>query len=221
MPAAPGGVALGMADVDFFWDPMCPWAWITSRWMVEVQEQRSLDVDWRFISLRVVNEEKDYDKDFPPRYPEVHGLGLKLLRVAAAVREQHGRDRLGALYTALGNRIHVEKDRESLMQVDAVGQLLASLDLPTELVSALEDTESYDQAVRADTATALERAGKDVGTPIITFGPPDGPSFFGPVISRIPRGQEALDLWDATERIARFPGFAELKRSLREPPQVA
>src|SRR4028119_2498156 len=107
MPGPTGAVGPGMADVDFFWDPMCPWAWITSRWMVEVQEQRSMDVDWRFISLRVVNDAKDYDKDFPPRYPEVHGLGLKLLRVAAAVREQHGRDRLGALYTALGNRPHV------------------------------------------------------------------------------------------------------------------
>ena len=222
MPAAAHGVGPGMADVDFFWDPMCPWAWITSRWMVEVQEQRSLDVDWRFISLRVVNEAKDYDKDFPPRYPEVHGLGLKLLRVAAAVREQHGPDRVADLYTALGTRIHVEKDRDSLLQgEDAVGRLLTSLDLPAELVSAMEDTGAYDQAVRTDTATALERAGKDVGTPIITFGPPDGPSFFWPVISRIPRGQEALDLWDATERIARFPGFAELKRSLREPPQVA
>ncbi len=102
-----------------------------------------------------------------------------------------------------------------------MGELLRSVDLPAELSSALEDTEQYDAAVRADTATALERAGKDVGTPIITFAPPDGPSFFGPVISRIPRGQEALDLWDATERIARFPGFAELKRSLRERPEVA
>jgi 2-hydroxychromene-2-carboxylate isomerase len=221
MPGTTGEVGRGMADVDFFWDPMCPWAWITSRWMVEVQEQRDLDVDWRFIALRVVNEDKDYDKDFPPRYPEVHGLGLRLLRVAAAVREQHGREHLGALYTALGNRIHVEGDRDSLLQPEGVAALLTSLDLPGELVSALEDTETYDKAVRADTATALERAGKDIGTPVITFAPPDGPSFFGPVISRIPRGQEALDLWEATERIARFPGFAELKRSIRERPQVA
>lgn len=210
-----------MADVDFFWDPMCPWAWITSRWMVEVQEQRGLDVDWRFIALRVVNEERDYDKEFPEGYPVAHGLGLKLLRVAAAVREQHGRERLGDLYTALGTRIHVEKGRDSLLEPEGVAELLTSLDLPAELTSALEDTGALDAAVRADTATALERAGKDVGTPVITFGPPDGPSFFGPVISRIPRGQEALDLWDATERIARFPGFAELKRSLRERPQVA
>lgn len=208
-----------MADVDFFWDPMCPWAWITSRWMVEVQHQRDLDVDWRFIALRVVNEDKNYDKDFPARYPEVHGLGLELLRVAAAVREDHGRERLGDLYTALGTKVHVDQDRDALMEDGSVAEILRSLDLPAELADARNDEDRYDAAVRSDTATALERAGKDVGTPVITFAPPDGPSFFGPVISRIPRGQEALDLWDATERIARFPGFAELKRSLREKPQ--
>lgn len=210
-----------MADVDFFWDPMCPWAWITSRWMVEVQEQRHLDVDWRFIALRVVNEDKDYDTDFPPKYPELHGLGLKLLRMAAAVREQHGREHLGALYTALGTRIHVERGRDSLFDPGGVEALLQGLDLPGELAKVMDDEGEWDALVRNDTATALGRTGKDVGTPIITFAPPDGPSFFGPVISRIPRGQEALDLWDATERIARFPGFAELKRSIRESPQVA
>jgi 2-hydroxychromene-2-carboxylate isomerase len=210
-----------MADADFFWDPMCPWAWITSRWMVEVQEQRGLDVDWRFIALRVVNEDRDYERDFPARYTEVHGLGLRLLRVAAAVREDHGRARIGDLYTALGTKIHVEQGREALLEREGVVEVLRSVDLPAELADALDDEGPHDAAVRADTATALERAGKDVGTPVITFAPPDGPSFFGPVISRIPRGQEALDLWDATERIARFPGFAELKRSIRERPQVA
>lgn len=210
-----------MADVDFFWDPMCPWAWITSRWMVEVQEQRGLDVDWRFIALRVVNEEKDYGRDFPAGYPEQHGLGLKLLRVAAAVKEQHGRERVGELYTALGTRIHVDQRRDSLFEPAEVTALLVSLGLSPDLTSALDDTGRYDAEVRSDTATALERAGGDLGTPIITFAPPDGPSFFGPVISRIPRGTEATELWDATERIARFPGFAELKRSLREEPQVS
>jgi 2-hydroxychromene-2-carboxylate isomerase len=210
-----------MSDVDFFWDPMCPWAWITSRWMVEVQDLRHLDVDWRFISLRVVNEDKDYGKDFPAGYPVVHGLGLSLLRVAAAVREEHGREHLGDLYTELGNRIHVQRRRDELLERHGIVDVLATLGLPPELADATSDEGRWDAAVREDTATALSRAGKDVGTPVITFAPPDGPSFFGPVISRIPRGQEALDLWDATERIARFPGFAELKRSLRESPQVA
>lgn len=211
---------LGMSDVDFFWDPMCPWAWITSRWMVEVQDQRHVDVDWRFISLRIVNEDKDYGKEFPEGYPVVHGLGLSLLRVAAAVREEHGRERLGDLYTELGTRIHVQRRRDELLEAAGIRDALASAGLPAELAAAAEDAERWDGIVRADTETALERAGRDVGTPVITFAPPHGPSFFGPVISRIPRGQEALDLWDATERIARFPGFAELKRSLRESPQV-
>jgi 2-hydroxychromene-2-carboxylate isomerase len=215
------GLGPGMSDVDFFWDPMCPWAWITSRWMVEVQDQRGLDVDWRFISLRIVNEAKDYEKDFPAGYPVVHGLGLKLLRVAAAVREEHGRERLGDLYTELGTRIHVQRRRDELLEEAGIADALRATGLPDALAAAAEDDQRWDAAVRADTETALERAGRDVGTPVITFAPPDGPSFFGPVISRIPRGQEALELWDATERIARFPGFAELKRSLREPPQVA
>jgi 2-hydroxychromene-2-carboxylate isomerase len=210
-----------MSDVDFFWDPMCPWAWITSRWMVEVQDQRRLDVDWRFISLRIVNEAKDYETDFPAGYPVLHGLGLKLLRVAAAVREDHGRERLGDLYTELGTRIHVQRRRDELLEEAGIADALRALGLPEALAAAAEDDQRWDATVRADTETALERAGRDVGTPVITFAPPDGPSFFGPVISRIPRGQEALDLWDATERIARFPGFAELKRSLRESPQVA
>jgi 2-hydroxychromene-2-carboxylate isomerase len=210
-----------MAAIDFFWDPMCPWAWITSRWIVEVQSQKDLDVDWRFISLRVINEDKDYEKDFPPRYPELHGLGQRLLRVAAVVRAEHGRECLSDLYTALGTRIHIERRRDELHETEAVGSLLAELGLDPELAAAMDDTGRWDAEVRADSATALERAGKDVGTPVITFGPPDGPSFFGPVISRIPRGPEAVDLFESTEHIARFPGFAELKRALREPPEVS
>jgi 2-hydroxychromene-2-carboxylate isomerase len=210
-----------MSDVDFFWDPMCPWAWITSRWMAEVQDLRGLDVDWRFISLRIVNEDRDYEKDFPAGYPVVHGLGLTLLRVAAAVREEHGRERVGDLYTELGTRIHVQRRRDELLEEAGIVDVLRTLGLSPDLAAAGSDTGAFDAAVRSDTEAALRRAGKDVGTPVITFAPPDGPSFFGPVISRIPRGQEALELWDATERIARFPGFAELKRSLRESPQVA
>lgn len=213
--------ATGMADVDFFWDPMCPWAWITSRWMVEVQRQRDLDVDWRFISLRVINEDKDYAAEFPAGYPEIHGLGQRLLRVAAAVRAEHGRERIGDLYTALGTRIHVERQRDSLHDPAAVEAVLTGLGLPAVHAAAMDDTGRYDADVRADSAAAQERAGNDTGTPVITFAPPDGPSFFGPVISRIPRGAEAVALFDSIEHIARFPGFAELKRSLREPPQVA
>jgi 2-hydroxychromene-2-carboxylate isomerase len=208
------------AAVDFFWDPICPWAWITSRWVHEVAGQRALDVDWRFIALRIVNEDRDYEREFPARYAERHGLGLRLLRVAAAARDVHGRDAVGPLYTAFGTRIHVDRDIDGLAGTDAIIEILRGLDLDPGSATAADD-EAWDEVVRADTATALERAGRDVGTPVITFAPPDGPSFFGPVISRIPRGPEAVELWDSVERLAHFPGFAELKRSLRERPQVS
>jgi len=211
-----------MADVDFFWDPVCPWAWITSRWVREVQDQKHLDVDWRFISLKLVNEEKGYGA-YPPevqeRIQKSHGLGLRLLTIASAVREQHGREPLAELYTRFGRRIHVEKQAPTLREDDEVRAILDDLGLDADLVEqSLAEDRIAD--VRADTEVALERCGRDVGTPILTFAPPDGPSFFGPVINRIPRGPEAVELWDATERIARFPGFAELKRSMRGTPEV-
>lgn len=208
------------ADVDFFWDPVCPWAWITSRWVRSVADQRDLEVDWRFIALRIVNEDRDYEKDFGPGYEEGHGLGLRLLRVAAAVRSAHGTAPVGDLYTAFGRRIHVEGDAPSLRTPGGLAAVLGSLDLPTELAGAADDT-SWDETVRADTTEAIERAGSFLGTPIVTFAPPDGPSFFGPVISRVPPPGESLELWDAVEKVARFPGFAELKRTRRERPQTA
>jgi len=207
------------ADVDFFWDPVCPWAWITSRWVSSVAEQRDLEVDWRFIALRIVNEDKDYDKEFRPGHEEVHNLGLGLLRVAAAVRSAHGPAPIGDLYTAFGRRIHAEGDGPSLGEAEGLGAVLRSLDLPAELAAAAEDT-AWDDTVRTDTAEALERAGSFLGTPIVTFAPPDGPSFFGPVISRVPPAEEGLELWDAIEKVARFTGFAELKRTRRERPQT-
>ncbi|MDA8374654.1 MAG: DsbA family protein [Actinomycetota bacterium] len=208
-----------MADVDFFFDPICPWAWITSRWVVEVARLRDLDVEWRFISLRIVNEHRDYETEFPPGYPEIHGLGLRLLRVAAAARQEAGNTAVAALYTEFGRVIHRERRRPEAGQPEVVESALHKAGLPAHLASAL-DGRDYDPVIREETALALERAGSEVGTPIITFGPPDGPSFFGPVISRLPRGQEAVDLWEAVERLARFRGFAELKRSLRDTLQI-
>ncbi|HET6794520.1 MAG TPA: hypothetical protein VFH45_08770 [Acidimicrobiales bacterium] len=207
-----------MADAEFFFDPVCPWAWITSRWTEEVASQRHYEVDWRFIALRFVNDDKY--KDLPPRYMESHTLGLRMLRVAAAAKSDGGPQAAGAVYTAVGGAIHVGGRRDELATADGVGSVLKDAGLDPGLAAAA-DEDRWDDVIRTDTEAALERTGRDVGTPIITFGPPDGPSFFGPVISRIPRGQEALELWDATERIARFPGFAELKRALRERPQTS
>jgi hypothetical protein len=208
-----------MADVDFFFDPVCPWAWITSRWVVEVQRQRPMDVSWRFIALRIVNEQRDYDSSFPPNYLDFHTMGLRLLRVAAALRETVGPEAIGDYYTAVGGAIHVDRRRDDFLDVEAVRVIVKELGHDPLVADAYLDT-AWDEAVRADSETALSRTGRDVGTPVLSFAPPEGPSFFGPVISRVPRGSEAVDLWDSVEHLARFPGFAELKRSIRERPLI-
>ena len=207
-------------DLDFFWDPVCPWAWITSRWVREVMAQRNIDVDWRFIALKIVNEDKGYSPEQQERYTKVHGLGFSLLKVAAAVRDKHGREPIGDLYTDFGTRIHVERDAPSLRTTEGIAAILDKRDLDPALAEAATSDACAD-VVRADTELALERAGRDLGTPVLTFAPPDGFSFFGPVISRIPRGGEALELWDTVEKLAMFPGFAELKRSIRNTPEVS
>jgi hypothetical protein len=214
-------------DIEFHWDPVCPFAWITSRWINKVVAQKDYSVDWRFISLRILNKEKDYAKDFPEGYEYGHTAGLRMLRVAAAMRADGGRDQLGALYTGLGESIFDVAPEEqggpprSRMgtneQIEAV---LTSLGMDTTYADAANDT-SWDADIEADTEHALSRTGRDVGTPIISFNPPDGPSFFGPVISRVPTDEEAVPLWDSVITLATFPGFAELKRSLREAPQLA
>jgi 2-hydroxychromene-2-carboxylate isomerase len=212
-----------MADVEFFWDPICPWAWLTSRWVAEVAAQRDLDVDWRFICLRLVNAGRDYATDFPPGYPAVHGTGQKLLRVAAAVREDEGRAAMADLYTRFGGDIHVRGRRQELVDDFEAGfpDYLRSAGIAEAHLAAANDP-AWDAVLQAETDEALERTGRDVGTPIISFHTGGATSsFFGPVISRVPRGAEALELWDAVWRLAAFPGLAELKRSLRERPQLA
>lgn len=214
---------LDRPDVEFFWDPVCPWAWLTSRWVAEVARLRELDVDWRFISLRLLNKDKDYEKDFPDGYIAGHGSGQKLLRVAAAVRAAEGRGRMGELYTQFGGDIHVRHRRHDIVDHFEAGfpDYLRSVGIDQRYLDAAND-EAWDEVLQAETDEALSRTGKDVGTPIISFWR-DGElySFFGPVISRVPRGDEALRLWDAIWEVATFPGMAELKRSLRERPQLA
>jgi 2-hydroxychromene-2-carboxylate isomerase len=210
-------------DVEFFWDPVCPFAWITSRWVAKVAVQRDLSVDWRFISLRLVNKHKDYATEFPPEYEHGHTAGLRMLRVAAAVRHELGREPIGALVTAYGHsywdRPQGSGFRTRLSTPEHVTEVLDAAGLPTRFAAALDDS-SWDALLDAESEMALERTGHDVGTPIITFRPPDGLSFFGPVISRVPSDDDAVRLWDAVTTLAAFPGFAELKRSLRERPQL-
>jgi hypothetical protein len=210
-----------MTDVQFFFDPICPWAWITSRLTTEVARQRGLDVDWRFICLRIVNEEKDYERDFPQGYINSHGAGRRMLRIAAATREHSGNEAVAALYTALGERLHDGGRSAEIREGDygVIPEAVAAAGLPDHLVTHGED-EGHDLVLREETELALSRTGKDVGTPIVTLAPgsDDEVSFFGPVVARIPRGEEALRVWDAFEVLARTPGFAELKRSDRARP---
>lgn len=210
-----------MADLDFFFDPVCPWAWITSRWVSEVQALRDYDVQWRFISLRFLNEEKMDYSTMPAGYAQVHAAGTMGLRVAAHARAEQGNQAVADLYTALGTSFHNRKERDSMVAdpVAHVAGLLSSVGLPDGWAT-FSQREDYDDLIRSETELALERTGKDVGTPILTFDPggPRESSFFGPVISTIPRGEEALRLWDAIETIATSSGMAELKRSLRAAP---
>jgi len=209
--------------VEFFFDPVCPWAWITSRFAVEVADQTGLDIEWRFICLRMVNEAKDYDGGFPAGYANVHGAGRSFLRLAAAARAEGGNDAVARLYTALGNELHVRQRSAEVRETgDVSGVLadaLAAAALQAPLAQAAHD-ETLDVVLRDEIDLELSRTGKDVGTPIITYDPgtEHEQSFFGPVISRIPRGAEAVEVWDAVERLARTPGMAEVKRSMRERP---
>ncbi len=210
-------------DLEFFWDPVCPFAWITSRWVVKVAKQSDYRVDWRFISLRLLNKHKDYDTEFPPEYEHGHTAGLRMLRVAAAVRNDLGREPLDALVTAYGES-YWDKPKGSGMRAHLsttahAKEVLTAAGLSTSFAESLDDT-SWDTLLDDETELALSRTGRDVGTPIITFQPPDGLSFFGPVISRVPSDDEALPLWNAVTTLAAFPGFAEMKRSLREVPQL-
>jgi hypothetical protein len=209
-----------MAQLEFFFDPVCPWAWITSRWVSEVQQIRNYDVRWRFISLRIINENLVADW-YDDAYKASHLAGTYGLRVADSVR--HGADNaaVGALYTAMGTAIHRDRRRPELSAdpVAFMTEMLQTAGLPTDHAAAALD-ESHDAHLRAETETALGRTGRDVGTPILTFRPgqADEGSFFGPVISTIPRGDAATKLWDAIEVIATTSGMAELKRSNRAKP---
>lgn len=212
------------ADIHFYFDPVCPFAWMTSKWVRLVGLEREYAVQWRFISLRLINAGVDYDAHFPPEYEAGHTAGLRLLRVAARAREQLGDQAVNTLYAALGEQIFEtwspEPGAGAAPGTEAfLAPILARTGLPVELVGALEDT-SLDPLIQAETDEALGLTGRDVGTPIIHFQPPDGVAFFGPVISRLPAREDAVRLWDHVVGLAAFPGFAELKRSLREIPQL-
>ncbi|HUY50499.1 MAG TPA: DsbA family protein [Streptosporangiaceae bacterium] len=197
-----------LTPVDFWFDPLCPWAWIASRWMLEVEQVRPVEIRWHVMSLAVLNEGK---ADMPERYAELMAQAWGPVRVAIAAEQKFGPAVLGPLYTALGTRLHHDKAARDRATIEAA---LAEAGLPAELADAMDST-SYDEALRASHTEGIERVGYEVGTPIISV---NGASIFGPVVSPIPRGDAAAKLWDGVMLVTQTDGFFELKRSRTRDP---
>lgn len=195
-------------QVDFWFDPLCPWAWITSRWMLEAAKVRPIDTRWHVMSLAVLNENRD---DLSEEYKANLAKAWGPVRVCVAAEQKFGSDAVLPLYSAIGTRFHNAKAERNRETIEAA---LADAGLPATLADAMDSTE-YDDALRASHADGIERVGVEVGTPVISV---EGASIFGPVVTPIPRGEEAGQLWDGVLACMRTPGFYELKRSRTNPP---
>ncbi|MEU9789279.1 DsbA family protein [Streptomyces sparsogenes] len=195
---------------DFWFDPLCPWAWMTSRWMLEVEKVRPVEVRWHVMSLAVLNEPKL--DELPEEYQEMmRGPAWGPVRVCIAAAQKHGDGVLGPLYEALGTRFHnqgLERNRETIVAA------LEEVGLPADLADAA-DTDAYDEQLRASHKEGIDLVGQDVGTPVIAVPGADGEqiAFFGPVVTPAPKGEAAAKLWDGTLMVASIPGFYEIKRT--------
>lgn len=188
----------GQTNVDFYFDPACPFAWIASRWIIDVAGQRDLDLHFRVMSLSVLNEGET---------AEFFTRAWKPVRVLVAAEQKHGEQAVRALYDAMGKRIHHERNRN---YDEVVTQAVAEVGLPAELVGAAYSTD-YDEAVRESHNAGMKPVGTDVGTPVIHI---DGKAFFGPVLNSIPRGEAAIRLFDLVRELTHTENFFELKRSV-------
>ncbi|QOK21822.1 DsbA family protein [Janibacter indicus] len=193
--------------VEMWFDPLCPWAWMTSRWLMEVEQVRDLEVTWSQMSLSVLNE----GRDLPDEYREMMDRGWAPVRVIAAARKAHGDEVTKPLYDAIGTRLHLGGERDF---VAATAAALAEVGLPAELIEAA-DTDEHDAFLRESHDRAIALVGDDVGTPVISV---DGVAFFGPVVSPAPKGEAAGRLWDGCVLVAGTDGFFELKRSRTRDP---
>ncbi len=192
-----------MTTVDFWFDPLCPFAWITSRTVLEVEKVRDIEVTWHIMSLAYLNE----DKDIPDDYREGLKDAWRPVRVCMAVQQQYGQQKLAEIYTALGTRKHTQGAEE--FDRELVTSALEEVGLPASLADAMDDS-SFDDAIRASHHEGMDQVGYDVGTPTIAI---DGQAFFGPVLTRIARGEDAGRIWDGAVALSSFPYFAELKRT--------
>ena len=189
-------------NVDFWFDPLCPFAWITSRWMLEVEQQREVETTFHVMSLSVLNSDKDVSDD----YKAMIEKGWGPVRLAIAIEQQHGQQALREFYTSIGTKHHNEKQEFSTQLYEEV---LSEIGLPTDLAAAAEDT-SLDDAVRASHDDGIGRVGEEVGTPVVAIGET---AFFGPVLTSIPKGEDAGKVFDGARLLAGYPDFFELKRS--------